>query len=173
MRWASVQLVFIAAFAIVLALITGAIELPATAIGTALIVLAWFVMGFAFYAGLFAVSGSLVSRMEELQNAMVPINLHDLRVVLHLDRRAGGPGLHVVGGGLDPAVLLGAGDAGAHRARVGHAAADRGIDRRAADRRRPSLVPLSGRLYAGAILRTGARVKLRDAWRAARSREPV
>ena len=32
-------------------------------------------MGFAFYAGLFAVSGSLVSRMEELQNAMVPINL--------------------------------------------------------------------------------------------------
>ena len=37
--------------------------------------LAWFVMGFAFYAGLFAVSGSLVSRMEELQNAMVPINL--------------------------------------------------------------------------------------------------
>jgi ABC-2 type transport system permease protein len=29
------------------------------------------------------------------------------------------------------------------------------------------LIPLSGRLYAGAILRTGARVKLRDAWRAA------
>jgi hypothetical protein len=27
-------------------------------------VLAWFVMGFAFYAGLFAVSGSLVSRTE-------------------------------------------------------------------------------------------------------------
>ena len=32
-------------------------------------------MGFAFYAWLFAVSGSLVSRMEELQNAIVPINL--------------------------------------------------------------------------------------------------
>ncbi len=69
------QLAFIAAFAIGLAMITGAIDLPATAIGTALIVLTWFVMGFAFYAGLFAVSGSLVSRMEELQNAMVPINL--------------------------------------------------------------------------------------------------
>jgi hypothetical protein len=29
-------------------------------------------------------------------------------------------------------------------------------------------IPLAGRLYAGAILRIGARVKLRDAWRAAR-----
>jgi ABC-2 type transport system permease protein len=30
-----------------------------------------------------------------------------------------------------------------------------------------ALVPLAGRLYAGAVLRSGARVKLRDAWRAA------
>ena len=29
------------------------------------------------------------------------------------------------------------------------------------------LIPLAGRVYAGAVLRTGARVKLRDAWRAA------
>jgi hypothetical protein len=29
------------------------------------------------------------------------------------------------------------------------------------------LIPVSGRLYAGAVLRTGARVKIRDAWRAA------
>jgi ABC-2 type transport system permease protein len=28
------------------------------------------------------------------------------------------------------------------------------------------LIPLAGRIYAGAVLRTGARVKLRDAWRA-------
>ncbi len=70
-----VQLACIATFAIALSLATGALELPGTAIGIALVVLAWFVMGFAFYAGLFAVSGSLVSRMEELQNAMVPVNL--------------------------------------------------------------------------------------------------
>jgi ABC-2 type transport system permease protein len=29
------------------------------------------------------------------------------------------------------------------------------------------LIPLAGRIYAGAVLRTGAKVKLRDAWRAA------
>jgi ABC-2 type transport system permease protein len=29
------------------------------------------------------------------------------------------------------------------------------------------LIPLAGRVYSGAVLRTGARVKLRDAWRSA------
>jgi ABC-2 type transport system permease protein len=29
------------------------------------------------------------------------------------------------------------------------------------------LIPLAGRVYAGAILRTGSKVKIRDAWRAA------
>jgi ABC-2 type transport system permease protein len=29
------------------------------------------------------------------------------------------------------------------------------------------LVPLAGRIYSGAVLRTGSSVKLRDAWRAA------
>jgi ABC-2 type transport system permease protein len=31
------------------------------------------------------------------------------------------------------------------------------------------LVPLAARLYSGAVLRTGARVKIRDAWRASAS----
>ncbi|HEX5938664.1 MAG TPA: hypothetical protein VFZ75_13400 [Actinomycetota bacterium] len=30
-----------------------------------------------------------------------------------------------------------------------------------------ALIPLAGRVYAGAVLRIGAKVKLRDAWRAA------
>ena len=29
------------------------------------------------------------------------------------------------------------------------------------------LIPLAGRIYSGAVLRTGAAVKLRDAWRSA------
>jgi ABC-2 type transport system permease protein len=33
-----------------------------------------------------------------------------------------------------------------------------------------ALVPLSARIYSGAVLRTGSSVKLRDAWRAARTR---
>ena len=160
------QLVFIAAFAIGLSLITGAINLPATAIGTALIVLTWFVMGFAFYAGLFAVSGSLVSRMEELQNAMVPINLlifasffisigalenpdSTLSVVasiLPISSALAMPVRIVLGSATPPQIV----------ASIAALLISTAIT-----------IPLSGRLYAGAILRTGARVKLKDAWRAA------
>jgi ABC-2 type transport system permease protein len=160
------QLVFIAAFAIGLSLITGAINLPATAIGTALIVLTWFVMGFAFYAGLFAVSGSLVSRMEELQNAMVPINLlifasffisigalenpdSTLSVVasiLPFSSALAMPVRIVLGSATPPQIV----------ASIAALLVSTAIT-----------IPLSGRLYAGAILRTGARVRLKDAWRAA------
>ena len=87
------QLACIAGFAIALATVTKALSIPASALGAALLVLGWFVLGFAFYAGLFAVSGALVSRMEELQNAMVPINIIDPRLVLHRDRVAAGPEL--------------------------------------------------------------------------------
>ena len=161
-----VQLAGIATFAIVLSVATGAVELPGTAVGIALVVLAWFVMGFAFYAGLFAVSGALVSRMEELQNAMVPINLiifvsffisigalenpdSTLSVaasVLPFSSALAMP-VRIALGSATPAqialsiTLLLAGTA--------------------------ALVPLSARLYAGAVLKTGSRVKLRDAWRSA------
>ena len=31
------------------------------------------------------------------------------------------------------------------------------------------LIPVAGRIYSGAVLRTGSSVKIRDAWRAARA----
>jgi ABC-2 type transport system permease protein len=160
------QLVFIAAFAIGLALITGAIDLPATAIGTALIVLTWFIMGFAFYAGLFAVSGSLVSRMEELQNAMVPINLLIFASFFISIGALENPDstLSVVASILPFSSAL----AMPVRIVLGSATPPQIVASIAALLTSTAItIPLSGRLYAGAILRTGARVKLKDAWRAA------
>jgi ABC-2 type transport system permease protein len=119
------QLIFIATFAIALASVTGAIDVPANSFSAAALTIGWFVLGFAFYAAMFAVAGALVSRMEELQNAIVPINLlvfASWEVVASL------------------AIVIGS---------------------------TALLIPLAGRVYAGAVLRTGARVKLRDAWRAA------
>ena len=58
-----------------MASLTGALDFPAHALGTAALAIGWFMLGFAFYASLFAVAGSLVSRMEELQNVIVPLNL--------------------------------------------------------------------------------------------------
>jgi ABC-2 type transport system permease protein len=33
-----------------------------------------------------------------------------------------------------------------------------------------ALIPIAGRIYSGAVLRTGSAIKVRDAWRAARAR---
>ena len=123
-----VQLAGIATFAIVLSVATGAIELPGTAVGIALVVLAWFVMGFAFYAG--AVRRVRRPRLAhggaaERDGADQPDHL---RVVLHLDRGAREPGFHPGGRGVGAAVLVGARDARAHRARLCDAGADRALD---------------------------------------------
>jgi len=163
-----VQLVFIATFAITLSLATGALELPGAAIGIALVVLAWFVMGFAFYAGLFAVSGSLVSRMEELQNAMVPINLIIFVSFFISIGALQDPGSTLAtaasvlpfSSALAMPVRIALGSATAPQIVLSIVLLLAGT---------AALVPLSARIYSGAVLKTGSRVKLRDAWRSAAS----
>jgi len=53
----------------------GSLEFPSGAIATIGVVLVWFVLGFFFYAGLFAVAGSIVSRQEDLQTTMTPLTI--------------------------------------------------------------------------------------------------
>ena len=53
----------------------GSLEFPTGAIATMGVVLVWFVLGFFFYAGLFAVAGSIVSRQEDLQTTMTPLTI--------------------------------------------------------------------------------------------------
>ena len=142
-------------------------KLPATALGAASLVLAWFVLGFAFYASLFAVAGSLVSRMEELQNAIVPLNLVILVSFFISIGAAAGSGFDAGRRGVAAAVLGGPGDAGPDRPRVRPPSRRSWLSVALLIGSTLLLIPLAGRLYAGAVLRTGSRVKLRDAWRAA------
>lgn len=161
------QLLCIGTFAITLSLAIGAIDVPGTALGAAGLVVGWFVLGFAFYASLFAVAGALVSRMEELQNVIVPINLVIL-VSFFIS----------VGALQDPdgtvvriASLLPTSSPLAMPVRIVLGSAAPWEVATAVALLVGStllLVPAAGRLYAGAILRTGGRVKIRDAWRAAR-----
>lgn len=160
------QLACIAAFAIGLATATGAIAIPVSALGAAGLDLAWFVLGFAFYAGLFAVSGALVSRMEELQNAMVPINIVILVSFFISVGALQDPNSTVVV--IASMLPFSAALAMPVRIVLGSATPVQiGISVALLVGSTVALVPLAGRLYAGAVLRTGARVKLRDAWRAA------
>ncbi len=159
------QLTAIAGYGIVLATATGVLDFPVHAIGTAALAIGWFVLGFAFYATLFAVAGALVSRMEELQNAIVPLNLviiaslfislgstHDptstLSVVASLVPFSSALAMPV-------RITLGAATLPQIVASLVILIGSTLL-----------LIPLAGRLYSGAVLRIGARVKLRDAWRA-------
>ena len=159
------QLAVIGGFAITLAALTGAIDHPVAAIRPALLVFGWFVLGFAFYASLFAAAGSRVSRMEELQNVIVPINLTILvsfvisigalqdpnstlsivASILPVSAALAMPVRIVLGAATLPQIAL------SLALLIGSTVV---------------LVPVGARLYSGAVLRTGARVKLRDAWRA-------
>ena len=160
------QLILIAIFAVSLATATGAIDIPADSLSAAVLTVGWFVLGFSFYAALFAVAGALVSRMEELQNAIVPINLVvfasffiSIGAVQDPDSTiARVASLLPISSALAMPVRMVLGSATAWEIAAALAIV---IGSTAL------LIPLAGRVYAGAILRTGGRVRLRDAWRAA------
>ncbi len=69
------QLLLIALVGLGTAQAVGSLDFPSGAIATIGIVLVWFVLGYFFYAGLFAVAGSIVTRQEDLQSTMTPLTI--------------------------------------------------------------------------------------------------
>lgn len=159
------QLILISSYAIALATATGVVGVPAEALAAAALTVGWFVLGFAFYASTFAVAGALVSRMEELQNAIVPINLLvfasffiSIGAVQDPDSTAAlVASLLPISSALAMPVRMVLGSASGWEILASLAIVVGST---------ALLIPLAGRIYAGAVLRTGAKVRLRDAWRA-------
>jgi ABC-2 type transport system permease protein len=165
-----IQLAFIGAVGLAVAVAAGSITLPPDAAGTIGSVLLWFLLGYAFYSSMFAVAGAIVSRQEELQNTATPLNLLLLAsffVAFTASVTGGDTTLARVSTFLPPVAPLvmplriAGGDAAPWEVAVALAVMLVSI---------VAVVLLAARLYEGAILRTGARVKLRDAWRGARRR---
>jgi ABC-2 type transport system permease protein len=160
------QLAVIGVVAATVASVTGVLDIAGHAFTTIGVALLWFVFGFGFYASLFAVAGALVSRMEELQNAIVPINLTILGSFFVSIAAVDDPdttlakaaSLVPFSSALAMPVRIAVGSATLWEAALSLALLAGSI---------ALLVPLAGRLYSGAVLRLGARVKLRDAWRSA------
>ena len=69
------QLLVIGVVGLGTSIAAGSLEFPTGALATIGLVLFWFVLGFFFYAGLFAVAGSIVSRQEDLQTTMTPLTI--------------------------------------------------------------------------------------------------
>jgi ABC-2 type transport system permease protein len=161
-----VQLVVMVATALVLATVTDRFELPATTGAAVAMILLWFVIGYTLYATMFAVLGALASRMEEASNATTPVSL--LATAGYL------LGLLVVPGDPDglaariatffppfaPMIVPLRATFGAIEVWEATLAAAVAIAVTWA------LFVFGGRVYSGAVLRTGGRTRLRDAWRA-------
>jgi len=159
-----VQLLLLGAVALVAGRLSGGLDLTADAVRVLGVVVGWFLLGYAFYAAVFAAAAARVSRQEEVQNVTTPITMVLLVSFLAGIYAANAPTSTLtqvlsvvppfsalvspprVAAGSMPLWQLALAVALMLLAVVG-------------------LVRVAARLYEGAVLRTGARVGLREAWR--------
>jgi ABC-2 type transport system permease protein len=162
------QIVVIAVVGVTGALVFDLVDIPGELIGTAVSVVAWFVLGYAFYAAIFAVAASLVSRQEDLGTVVLPTTLVLVVAFVVGIQAAADPGgtLAVVTSyvpGLSPLVMpvrQAAGDVALWEIALAVVLMLVAI---------VLIVRLGGRVYAGALLRTSGKTKLREALRAERA----
>ncbi|MDQ1662127.1 MAG: type transport system permease protein [Blastococcus sp.] len=161
------QIVGIAVIGVSSALAFDVVTLPGQLVGTAVSVVAWFVLGYAFYAAVFAGAASLVSRQEDLPSVITPMTLVlvvGFVVAIQSASNPGGTLARVTSfiPGLSPMVMpirLAGGGAAWWEVVLAVGVMLVAI---------VAVVRLGGRIYAGALLRTSGKTKLREALRAER-----
>ncbi|MGY2085231.1 ABC transporter permease [Blastococcus sp. SYSU DS0539] len=162
------QMVLIGVVGVGGALVFDVVEVPGELIGTVLTVIAWFLVGYAFYAAVFAVAASLVSRQEDLATVIMPTSMVLIVAFFVGIQAAADPsgGLARVTSyvpGLSPLVMpvrQAAGEVALWEVELAVLLMLVAIT---------LIVRLGGRIYAGALLRTSGKVKVREALRAERA----
>jgi ABC-2 type transport system permease protein len=160
-----VQLVLIGGIGLVLSSTTGVIDLTGVAGGALATGVLWYLLGFFLYATIFAAAASLVSRQEELQSVITPISTVIIGAFVVginlLIRDPSGTAVTVLSMLPPFAPILMPG-----RMAIGVAplwqvllAVVLALAAVAA------ITWLGGKIYSNAVLRTGSRVKLREALR--------
>jgi ABC-2 type transport system permease protein len=161
------QIVLIAAVGVGGALAFDLVDIPGDLVGTAVSVVVWFVLGYAFYAAIFAVAASLVSRQEDLSTVIMPTTLVLIAAFVVGIQAAADPGgalarITSYVPGLSPLVMpvrQAAGEVAAWEIALAVVLMLVAI---------ALIVRLGGRIYAGALLRTGGKIKMREALKAER-----
>lgn len=69
------QVVLFGAAALFTGLVTGLVTIGSTAVAVFAAAVIWYILGFAFFAVLYAALGSLVSRQEDVNTATMPLNI--------------------------------------------------------------------------------------------------
>ncbi len=160
------QLTVLVIAGVVAAQISGRLSLPATTVDAVAMLLVWFILGFAFYSTAMGCLGSLTSRMDEASNASMPVTMtatasYIASIVLVTQDPSGT--LARVLTFLPPAapmvVPLRTALGAIEPWEIALSIAVMVLSIWA-------LFIVGGRVYAGAVLQTGGRIRLRDAWRA-------
>jgi len=160
-----VQLAVMVAVGLGLGIALGRFQLPSTTPSAVAMLLLWFVLGYVFYSTAMATLGALASRMEEATNASSPVSFvavgaYLFALIVALNDPSGIAAriatflppvapmvvpLRAALGAIEPWEIVGS-------AIVMLIAIW-------------ALFVIGGRVYSGAILQTGARMRIRDAWR--------
>src|SRR5690606_7037087 len=161
------QLAVIAAFGLGIGSATGMLTVNADLLVPVAMVLAWFILGYAFYSAVFAAAAARVSRQEELQNVIGPLNMvimGSFFATFYVNFNPDSVVSQILGivppfSALASPVLLARGTQTWWQLGIAMAVMAVGI---------AALVVVGGRIYEGAVLRMGAKVGLKDAWSATR-----
>ncbi|SOE00929.1 ABC transporter permease [Blastococcus haudaquaticus] len=162
------QIVVIAVVGVAGAIAFDVVDIPGDLIGTAISVVLWFVLAYAFYAAIFAVAASLVSRQEDLGTVLMPTTLVLVAAfVVGIQASADPDGtlarVTSLVPGLSPLVMpvrQAAGDVPVWEVGLAVVLMLVAI---------ALIVRLGGRIYAGALLRTSGKLKMREALKAERA----
>ena len=156
------QMVVLGAVGLGVGTATGVVTLSGTAVSVFLGSLGWFLLGFLFFAVLYAAAGSLVSRQEELNAVTTPMTLLILLpffVAIYSAQSPGG-GLARTLAWIPPfSPMLMPFQQASGEAGVGITLLAVALMLAAT----AVFTWLGGRVYAGAVLRSGSRVTLREA----------
>ena len=159
-----IQLVLVGAVALITVMKTHAITVPNVGVTAVLGALLWFVLGFLFYALIYAAGGSMITRQEDAAAVTVPITLLLVGTYLAFFWVIANPG-NPIGIGLSmlppfaPVLMparMATGDAQAWQVLVAVALMVAAII---------GLNGLAARIYANSVLRVGSRVPWRSAWK--------
>jgi ABC-2 type transport system permease protein len=162
------QLVVIAAFGLAIGHATGMLDVDANLLVPVGYVFAWFVLGYAFYSSVFAATAARVSRQEELQNVIGPLNMLVMVSFFATFYVNSNPDSWIsrLLGIVPPFSAL------ASPVRMARESAPwwelvlaMGLMVAAI----AALITIGGRIYEGAVLRMGAKISVKDAWRTART----
>jgi ABC-2 type transport system permease protein len=161
------QLLAVAVVGLVAGSASGAIDLTTDAIYPVALVLAWFVLGYAFYACAFAAAAARVSRQEDLNSVTTPMTmlvLVSFLATFYVSSSPDSVGARVLAvvppfSALVNPVRIAGGDAAWWELPLAVLLMLAAV---------VGLVVVGARLYEGAVLRMGGTVSLRDAWRGRR-----